>query len=85
MKQNAWEANLLAVLALLFLTATGIILIFMPHRIQRIASLDRWGPFSRTRFMWKYSQSPLYIWDLRLGGAAALVFAALLLYDLLFH
>jgi hypothetical protein len=89
MKQHALEANLPALLVVLFLTATGIILMFMPRRIQRIAALDKWGPFTGptlgTKFMRRYIESRLYVWNLRFAGALALVFAGILLYALLFH
>ena len=89
MKPHGLETDLPAVLAFLFLVMIGIILLSMPHRIQRIAALDRWGPFKRPtfggKFIRRYTQSRLYIWDLRIGGTVALVFAGLLLYDLLFR
>jgi hypothetical protein len=85
MKNHVVEANVFAVLVLLSLIAIGIVLMFMPRRIQRIAAMDRWGPIAGPRVMRKYIESPQYIWHLRFFGALALVFAGMLFYDLLFH
>jgi hypothetical protein len=83
-------AHVLAVtLVFLFLLGIGIVLLLFPHRIQRVAAMDRWGPLTGptlgAKFMRRYIGSRLYIWQLRLGGAFVLILAAVLLCIVVFH
>jgi hypothetical protein len=89
MEQHDMADKLYVTLLFLFLVGVGAVLMFLPRRIQRLAAMDRWGPFTGptlgTKFMRKYIESPLYLWQLRFGGALALVFAAVLLYIVVFR
>jgi hypothetical protein len=89
MEQHDLADKLCVALLFLFLVGTGVVLMFFPHRIQRLAAMDRWGPFTGptlgTKFMRKYIESRPYIWQLRFGGTLVLIFAAALLYIVVFH
>ena len=89
MEENNMMSNLPAVLTVLLLLGIGIVMTFYTKRIQKLSTMDKWGPLTGptlgTAFMRKYIESPLYIFELRMGGILAFVFAGVLVYDLLFH
>lgn len=89
MEEHTLAENVYATLLFLFLLGVGVVLIFFPHRIQRFAAMDRWGPLRGPTLGWKfmrdYIESRQYTWWLRFGGVLALIFAGVLLYDVVFH